>query len=182
MMRWQFSFFRQPGASRDPPIRLNSAWNHRVEKWVPAFAGMTIVGWMLAASPAFAVQPDEILKDAGLEHRARVLSAELRCLVCQNQSIDDSDAPLARDLRILLRERLAMGDSDAQVMAYVAARYGDFVLLRPRLTARTAVLWGAPFAVLAIAVVLLLRRRRVAPAIERPLTEAERDAFERAMK
>src|SRR5215212_9326061 len=89
-----------------------------------------LLALMLAATPALGVQPDEILKDPALEARARSLSAELRCMVCQNQSIDDSDAPLARDLRILVRERLAAGETDAEVKAFLVARFGDFVLLR----------------------------------------------------
>ncbi|MBI1385692.1 MAG: cytochrome c-type biogenesis protein CcmH [Rhizobiales bacterium] len=99
---------------------------------------------IIAATAAFAVQPDEILSDAALEKRARSLSAELRCVVCQNQSIDDSNAPLAKDLRIVVRERLTAGDSDAEVIDYVVARYGEFVLLRPRLGTHTLVLWLAP--------------------------------------
>src|SRR2546423_15345398 len=91
-----------------------------------------------------AVQPDEILPDAALEARARTLSRELRCMVCQNQSIDDSDAPLARDLRILVRERLKAGDRDGQVLDFLTARYGDFVLLRPRLAWSPALLWLGP--------------------------------------
>src|SRR5262245_10363264 len=99
----------------------------------------------LAASPhALAVQPDEIMKDPAQEARARVLSKQLRCMVCQNQSIDDSDAPLARDLRILVRERIAAGDSNQQVLDFLVQRYGEFVLLRPRLHWRTALLWLAP--------------------------------------
>src|SRR5258705_4931649 len=94
--------------------------------------------------PALAVQPDEILTDPALEGRARMLSKELRCMVCQNQSIDDSDAPLARDLRLLVRERLKDGDSDRQVIDFLTARYGQFVLLKPRLAWDTAVLWLAP--------------------------------------
>src|SRR5918911_5442356 len=93
-----------------------------------------VIGTMLIllATPAFAVQPDEILKDPALEHRARDISAGLRCLVCQNQSVDDSDAPLAKDLRVLVRERLQAGDSDSQVIDFLVARYGEFVLLKPR--------------------------------------------------
>ena len=109
------------------------------------------------------MQPDEILPDPALEARARNLSKELRCMVCQNQSIDDSDAPLARDLRILVRERLTAGDSDPQVLDFLTARYGDFVLLKPPLRWDTAVLWFAPAIVLAVGVgglVILLRRRR----------------------
>jgi cytochrome c-type biogenesis protein CcmH len=111
---------------------------------------------------AHAVQPDEILTDPALEARARVLSKELRCMVCQNQSIDDSDAPLARDLRILVRERLASGDSDRQVIDFLVARYGEFVLLNPRLSLHTALLWLLPPAALiggALALVLVARRR-----------------------
>jgi cytochrome c-type biogenesis protein CcmH len=121
----------------------------------------------LAAAPAPAVQPDEMLPDRGLEMRARGLSRELRCMVCQNQSIDDSDAPLARDLRILVRERLRAGDSDGQVLEFLTARYGDFVLLKPRFAWHTAVLWVAPPALLgagAIALLLVARRRRSAVA------------------
>ena len=99
---------------------------------------------LLAAPHAVAVQPDEILSDPALEARARALSKELRCMVCQNQSIDDSDAPLARDLRLLVRERLKAGDSDAQVIDFLVARYGEFVLLKPRFTSHTALLWLMP--------------------------------------
>lgn len=104
--------------------------------------------------PVHAVQPDEILKDPKLEERARKLSAELRCVVCQNQSIDDSDAPLAKDLRVLVRERLKAGDTDSQIMDYVVARYGEFVLLRPRFGWHTALLWLAPLLVLAGGIML----------------------------
>ena len=117
----------------------------------------------LAAAPAGAVQPDEILPDAALEARARALSRELRCLVCQNESIDDSNAQLARDLRLLVRERLLAGESDAAILEFLTARYGDFVLLRPRFSGATALLWLAPFLVLlagAGAVLLVLGRRR----------------------
>ncbi len=100
------------------------------------------------AAPAFAVNPDEILPDPALEARARDISAELRCLVCQNQSIDDSDAELARDLRVIVRERLTAGDTNEQVFDYVVSRYGEFVLLKPRFSARTLLLWGFPVLVL----------------------------------
>ena len=103
---------------------------------------------LTAAMPALAVQPDEILSDRKLEARARALSRELRCMVCQNQSIDDSDAPLARDLRLLVRERLKAGDSDKQVLDFLVARYGEFVLLRPRFEWHTAILWLGPPALL----------------------------------
>ena len=95
----------------------------------------------MAASAAHAVQPDEIMSDASKEARARDLSRELRCMVCQNQSIDDSEAPLARDLRVLVRERIAAGDSDAQVIDFLVSRYGEFVLLKPRLNSHTWLLW-----------------------------------------
>jgi len=94
--------------------------------------------------PALAVQPDEIMTDPAKESRARELSRELRCMVCQNQSIDDSEAPLARDLRLLVRERIAAGDSDAQVMDFLVARYGEFVLLKPRVNSHTLLLWLLP--------------------------------------
>ena len=117
----------------------------------------------LVASPhAFAVQPDEILKDPAQEARARVLSKQLRCMVCQNQSIDDSDAPLARDLRILVRERLEAGDSNSQVLDFLVQRYGEFVLLQPRLHWRTALLWLAPLILLiggGLILFLMARRR-----------------------
>src|SRR6516165_8604512 len=103
--------------------------------------------WPLAAR---AVQPDEMLSDPQLEARARTLSRELRCMVCQNQSIDDSEAPLARDLRILVRERLRAGDSDAQVLDFLTARYGAFVLLKPPLAWHTALLWFSPLGLLII--------------------------------
>jgi len=117
----------------------------------------------LAGSPAaYAVQPDEIMADPVKEARARDLSRELRCMVCQNQSIDDSEAPLARDLRLLVRERIAAGDSDAQVIDFLVARYGEFVLLKPRLEPHTLLLWLLPPLVLAgggVALWLNSRRR-----------------------
>lgn len=121
------------------------------------------LAYLSLLAPAPAVTPDEVLKDPALEARARALSAELRCMVCQNQSIDDSDAPLAHDLRVLLRERIAAGDSDEDVMTFLVARYGDFILLRPPLRPYTVLLWVAPFAVLligAVAVVMVFRRQR----------------------
>jgi cytochrome c-type biogenesis protein CcmH len=118
---------------------------------------------VLAGSPAaYAVQPDEIMADPVKEARARDLSRELRCMVCQNQSIDDSEAPLARDLRLLVRERIAAGDSDAQVIDFLVARYGEFVLLKPRLEPHTLLLWLLPPLVLAgggVALWLNSRRR-----------------------
>ena len=107
-------------------------------------ACVLIVTLLMASSAAFAVQPDEIMSDPVKELRARNLSRELRCMVCQNQSIDDSDAPLARDLRLLVRERIAAGDSDTQVIDFLVARYGEFVLLKPRLERHTLLLWLMP--------------------------------------
>jgi cytochrome c-type biogenesis protein CcmH len=133
-------------------------------------------GVLAAAHPALAVQPDEVLSDANLEVRARALSRELRCMVCQNQSIDDSDAPLAKDLRILVRERLTKGDSDEQVMDFLVSRYGEFVLLRPTFEWHTAILWLTPLIVLLVGGVALLaaiRRRRVATPSPLPLDADE---------
>ena len=125
-----------------------------------------VVTLTLVASPRVeAVQPDEILADAALEGRARALSKELRCMVCQNQSIDDSDAPLARDLRVLVRERLQACDSDGQVIDFLVARYGEFVLLKPRFSLHTALLWLGPAAVMligALGLFVLARRYRAA--------------------
>jgi cytochrome c-type biogenesis protein CcmH len=120
----------------------------------------------LAAASALAVEPGERLADPALEARARALSGELRCLVCQNQSIDDSNADLAHDLRVLIRERLSAGDSDAQVLQFMVHRYGDFILLRPPVKPETYLLWFGPFVVLALGALgaaLYLRRSRRAP-------------------
>ena len=123
---------------------------------------------------AFAVQPDEILPDAKLELRARELSKHLRCMVCQNQSIDDSDASLARDLRILVRERLQAGDSDQQVLDFLTARYGEFVLLRPRLSLHTALLWLTPIGLLLVGGFGLFALSRRRAGAEADLTPGER--------
>jgi len=141
-----------------------------------------LVASILLNSFALAVQPDEILKDLTLETRARALSQELRCMVCQNQSIDDSDAPLARDLRILVRERLTAGDSNNQVIDFLVARYGEFVLLKPRISWHTALLWLAPFAVVlagACGLFAFLRRRGEAlSSAQASLTADERRRVE----
>lgn len=126
-----------------------------------ALIGLLLSLAMPGAAPA--VQPDEMLRDSALESRARDLSRELRCMVCQNQSIDDSEAPLARDLRLLVRERLIKGDSDQQVLSFLVSRYGEFVLLRPPLEWHTLLLWGLPPAALAagtIGLFVMWRRRR----------------------
>jgi cytochrome c-type biogenesis protein CcmH len=152
---------------------------------------LIIIATSLWTAPALAVQPDEILSDPALETRARELSKELRCMVCQNQSIDDSDAPLARDLRVLVRERLQAGDSDEQVLEFLVKRYGEFVLLDPRFSGHTALLWLMPVLVLLFgAVVLMLawRRHRRAvkadspPAASAPLTAAENARLSRILQ
>jgi len=128
---------------------------------------------MIAAFPAYAVQPDEMLRDPMLEGRARALSAELRCMVCQNQSIDDSDAPLARDIRLLIRDRIAKGESNNAVRAFLVSRYGDFILLKPPFKLETLLLWaGAPLA-LALGALAMWRASRVPQKATPALSEAE---------
>jgi cytochrome c-type biogenesis protein CcmH len=139
---------------------------------------------LLLASAAQAVQPDEVLPDPALEARARAISAGLRCLVCQNQSIDDSDAPLAKDLRLLVRERLKAGDSDQEIVDFVVARYGEFVLLKPRLSSHTLLLWLATPAVFAAALGLIwlaYRRRREAAQALAPLSVNEERRLKRLL-
>lgn len=134
------------------------------------------------AAPAAAVMPDEMLPDAAQESRARAISKDLRCVVCQNQSIDDSDAPLARDLRMLVREQITAGKSDAQVRDYVVARYGNFVLLKPPVEADTLLLWAGPFAVLllgAAGLIVWQRRRPATTPDSAPLSAAERAELDR---
>jgi cytochrome c-type biogenesis protein CcmH len=144
-----------------------------------------IVALFLLAAPAFAVEPGERLADPALEARAREISRELRCLVCQNQSIDDSSADLARDLRILLRERLTAGDTDEQAVAFIVDRYGDYVLLRPPFRIDTLLLWLGPPLLLVlgggVAWLALRRRRRAVPA-EAPLTPEEEQALAAALE
>jgi cytochrome c-type biogenesis protein CcmH len=143
---------------------------------------------LLSPAAAWAVQPDEVLSDPALEARARVLSKELRCMVCQNQSIDDSAAPLARDLRVLVRERLTGGDSDQQVLDFLVARYGEFVLLKPRFAWHTALLWLGPPGVLiggALVLLVIARRRPRHASAEREvevLTPAEEARLARLMQ
>ena len=146
--------------------------------------------WVLAigamlAPPAAAVLPDEVLDDPVLEARARELSLELRCLVCRNQSIDDSNAELARDLRILVRERLVAGDTDEEALEFIRARYGDFVLLKPPVQTSTYLLWYGPIAIVllgAAAVVVAMRRRRPSVAGQaEALTERERARLSAAL-
>ena len=125
-----------------------------IKKFI-ALVIVAVLSFATAVTPSLAVQPDEILPDAAMESRARAMSAQLRCLVCQNQSIDDSNAPLARDLRLLVRERLKAGDSDQAVMDYVVARYGEFVLLKPPFNAATLLLWLTPLLALLAAIYLV---------------------------
>ncbi len=149
-------------------------------------AALAMLVIMSAIAPALAVQPDEVLADPKLESRARALSAELRCLVCQNQSIDDSNAPLARDLRLLVRERLTAGESDDDVRRFVVARYGEFVLLRPPFSTSTLILWlGPPLMLLLTLTFLLMMVRRQKAAREAkvaPLSAAEASRLEALLK
>jgi cytochrome c-type biogenesis protein CcmH len=148
------------------------------------FARDAVLTFLLLLAPlaARAVQPDEIMTDPSLEARARALSAQLRCMVCQNESIDESHADLAHDLRVLVRERLRAGDSDDQIRAFLVRRYGDFILLKPPFKLETWLLWGAPFLILLTGggIILVARRRQksLAPANSLSLTEAERAKLE----
>lgn len=139
---------------------------------------MLLLSLGFGSATVFAVQPDEVLDDPGMEQKAREISAELRCLVCQNQSIDDSDAPLARDLRLIVRERLKAGDDQAKVIDFVVARYGEFILLRPPFSAKTYLLWLAPLFLLAgggyLAYRVFHQGDRKPTSIPTPLSEDER--------
>ncbi|MEO1719269.1 MAG: cytochrome c-type biogenesis protein [Pseudomonadota bacterium] len=157
----------------------NVSWLRAIALWIGLVAACA------AAAPAIAIDPNERLADPALEQRARDLSANLRCLVCQNQSIDDSDAPLAKDLRRLVRDRLKSGDSDDEVQQYIVDRYGTFVLLTPPFELKTLFLWLAPwFLLLAVtAFVWLGVRRTAAPSRgATPLTDDERDHLESLLK
>jgi cytochrome c-type biogenesis protein CcmH len=149
-----------------------------MKAFVPA-----LLAFFLLSAPVHAVQPDEILPDARLEQRARKISADLRCLVCQNQSIDDSDASLAKDLRILVRERLKAGESDTQIRAFLVARYGNFILLKPPFAWDTLALWLSPFVLLALgagAIFAASRKERVeTPAT--PLSVGESEKLEQLL-
>ncbi|MEM9140497.1 MAG: cytochrome c-type biogenesis protein [Pseudomonadota bacterium] len=137
----------------------------------------------MLASPAHPVQPDEILADRALEERARDLSKELRCLVCRNESIDDSNAPLARDLRLLVRERLVAGDSNDQVLAYLVERYGEYVLLKPRFSTSNAVLWLSGPLIFLFGVFLAVRYIRAQrPTAPQALSAEEQAALDRILK
>lgn len=149
------------------------------------FLAMVLAALLAGVLAASAVEPDEMLKDPALEARARAITRELRCVVCQNQSIDDSDAPLAHDMRVLVRERVAQGDTDDAVREYLVARYGNFVLLKPPLQTDTLALWLSPFLFFAVAFALMwsyfraMSREIAAP---QPLSESDEQAFERLSK
>jgi len=133
---------------------------------------------LFAAGPSRAVEPDEMLKNPVLEARARVISEELRCMVCQNESIDESDAPLAHDLRMLVRRRIMAGDSNQQIITFLVSRYGEFILLKPPLSWNTVALWGAPPALLLLGGLMILiverrRKTRLMAAQTPPLSAAE---------
>lgn len=150
-----------------------------------AIGGVLIAASLSLAAPALAVQPDEVLDDPALEARARAISQELRCLVCQNESIDASNAPLARDLRVIVRERLEAGASDAEVRAFVVSKYGDFVLLKPLVKPSTYALWYGPFAILivgiAVVAVYVVRQRRAPVACPAELDSDERRRLDELM-
>ncbi|QHQ34490.1 cytochrome c-type biogenesis protein [Algicella marina] len=138
---------------------------------------------LLLATPALAVEPDEVLNDPALETRARELSKEIRCLVCRNESIDDSSADLAKDLRILVRERLTAGDSDAEILSFLTDRYGEFVLLRPRFTGATVLLWltGPILLLIGAIAALAFIRTRSAPHSPEPLSAEEQAQLDKLL-
>jgi cytochrome c-type biogenesis protein CcmH len=151
-------------------------------RWVRVLPATIVVGILMIAMPAQAVRPDEMLGDPVLEARAREVSRDLRCLVCRNQSIDDSDADLAHDLRVLVRERIKAGDSNEQAIGFVRARYGDFVLLRPPFAIGTALLWGGPLLVLLLGGVAVARfYRRCDEPAPPPLSPEERQRLAAAL-
>jgi len=146
---------------------------------VKKLLAFTLLIGVLSPAPLWAVQPDEMLANPKQEARARALSQELRCMVCQNESIDDSEAPLAHDLRVLVRERIKAGDTDAQIIDFLVARYGEFVLLKPRLSWHTAALWGLPPALLLFGAVLAFmtstRHNRAAASDDEKLSNIEEE-------
>jgi cytochrome c-type biogenesis protein CcmH len=171
---------------RQGPARRRRLWTAACRR-LGAAARLCLLFIVLAVPRAAAVEPDEMLADPALEARARSISQELRCLVCQNQSIDDSNAALARDLRLIVRERLRAGDSDQAVLAFVEARYGEFALLRPKLNAHTLLLWLAPLLLLVAAAAGVIRRTRAAghapaKAAAEPLSSAEQQRLAELIK
>ncbi len=175
------TFSPQAGRRANPPMSAIPFTRLRGEGQVEGLRRLTLhrlfllLALLLTPIHAFAVNPDEVLADPALEQRARALSAELRCMVCQNQSIDDSNAELARDLRVVVRERLVGGDTDEQVLDYVVSRYGEFVLLKPRLSIRTIGLWGAPaaLAIIGLIVAVVYTRRRAVQPVAKLSAEEE---------
>jgi cytochrome c-type biogenesis protein CcmH len=145
---------------------------------------LAVIFLFFACLPAYAVNPDEVLADPALEARARALSAQLRCMVCQNQSIDDSNADLARDLRLLVRQRLKDGDTDQQVLDYLVSRYGEFVLLKPRLSEHTLLLWGMPvfLALVGGAIILIQLRKRPQTSAVASLSDEEQEKLDAILK
>jgi len=147
----------------------------------------TVLVVMGSMTSLHAVEPNEVLSDPKLEERARVLSKEFRCLVCQNQSIDDSDASLAKDLRVLIRDRLSKGDTNQQVIDFVVGRYGEFVLLKPAFKPHTYILWIGPFLILLVGitgVVLLIKRQKAVPKAQKPkpLSASEKARLKKILK
>ncbi|HML30827.1 MAG TPA: cytochrome c-type biogenesis protein CcmH [Hyphomicrobium sp.] len=147
-----------------------------------AVLALAVWAALAVSSAAFAVQPGEVLPDPALEKRARAISAELRCLVCQNQSIDDSDAPLAGDLRRLVRERITAHDNDQQVLDYIVARYGEFVLLKPRFELSTLLLWLTPVLVLLAGIALMIRATRPDPRAARRSPSRKKPSLTRSLQ
>lgn len=152
-----------------PLLRTRSWWRRLAALGV----GLSLLASL--AGPALAVQPDEVMKDPALEARARALSAELRCMVCQNESIDDSEASLARDIRVLIRERIGKGESNDTVRAYLVSRYGDFILLKPPFKPETLLLWLSPVLTLGLGAAAAFYARRRAPSVT-PRLSAEEEA------
>jgi cytochrome c-type biogenesis protein CcmH len=143
---------------------------------------LTLLALLIAVNFAHAVQPDELLKNPALEARARTISAGLRCLVCQNQSIDESEASVAKDLRVLIRDQLNQGKSDTEIVDYVVSRYGDYVLLKPRFTSANYLLWATPFALVLAGIALAYHRPRKATPENDPLTAAEKAELETLLR
>ncbi len=172
---WQ-SHGRASRANPDPyPSPVGEGYSASTWRALGSRAKLLLLLPLLAAlaGPALAVQPDEVMKDPALEARARALSSELRCLVCQNESIDDSEAPLARDIRILIRERIGKGESNDAVRAYLVSRYGDFILLKPPFKPETVLLWLSPVLVLGLGAGAALFAHRRAPSLTPRLTAEE---------
>jgi cytochrome c-type biogenesis protein CcmH len=147
-----------------------------------SLASLALLLALFFAGTAQAVKPDEVLQDPALEARARALSEGLRCMVCQNQSIDESDADLARDLRVLVRQRLVAGDSDQQVMDYIVSRYGEFVLLKPRFSLRNALLWGTPVLLLLAGGLFIVRSSRSRRPAPTTLSADEQAALDKMLR